>query len=225
MGMLTRWVARRAGPEWSGWSDEAYLDESYQQRLREVQRHLGHCLNLAGPGAVRIISVCAGDGRDVLGALRFHPRRTDVSAFLVESDEQSVLTGRDRCATSGLTRQVTFVHGDATDFATYRNKAPGDVALLCGVWGHVPPTERARLVAGLASLVKPGGLVVWTRGVGSGRHRFDEIEEHFDGSSWRRVRVSTTEDGQWAVGTHRHVGPGRELPMTGRVFRFASNSG
>jgi hypothetical protein len=217
-----RWRRQRDGQdEWSGWPDEAYRSESYQQRLDEVQAHLRECLDLAPPGPVQLVSMCAGDGRDVVGVLRSHPRRQDVQALLVESDGETVTRGAAMSLEAGLGRQVRFEVGDATDFSTYVGHVPCDIMLVCGVWGHVPPDERSSLVAGLGSLVSPGGGVVWTRGVGGGRRRFDEVEQHFAHEEWELARLTTTRDQQWAVATHRRAGP----PQRGRVFTFVANAG
>jgi hypothetical protein len=220
--MLMRWRRRVDGrDEWNGWPAEAYRSESYRQRLGEVQAHITECLDLAPPGRVRLVSMCAGDGRDVVGVLRGHPRREDVHALLVESDAESVARGAAASVEAGLGRQVRFEVGDATDFSTYVGHVPCDLMLVCGVWGHVPPDQRPRLVAGLGSLVAPGGAVVWTRGVSGGRMRFDEIEQHFAPQEWELARLTMTRDQQWAVATHRHVG----APQRGRMFTFVANAG
>ena len=55
---------------WTGWPTEAYAQKRYQRRLQAVQEHLVHCLDNAPSGAIRLVSMCAGDGRDVIGVLR-----------------------------------------------------------------------------------------------------------------------------------------------------------
>jgi hypothetical protein len=48
------------------------------RRLHVVQNLLGRALDTAPPGSVRLLSLCAGQARDVLGVVPRHPRRNDV---------------------------------------------------------------------------------------------------------------------------------------------------
>lgn len=224
--MQVRQLVRRLGWRvWSDWPEQAYQHPRYQQRLAAVQQHLAECLDLAPLGSVRILSMCAGDGRDVIGVLDSHPRRKDVVAWLVELDRQSVALGVRKAANAGLTHTVNFIYGDATDYATYQHIAPANIVLVCGVWGHVPVHERAFFVRAIATLCKPNGTVIWTRGVSLGMDRLREIQSHFAGSPWEEVRVSLTDDQKWAVATHRYCGPWLALPVSGRIFNFQRNAG
>jgi Putative methyltransferase len=220
-----RWLRRLRSREWSGWPEEAYQRERYQQRLSAVHEHLTECLNLAPQGGVRSISVCSGDGRDVLGVLEFHRRAADVAAFLVELDSHSVAAGESRVKRAGLESIVSFLNTDATIYDTYQGIAPADIILVCGVWGHVPPEERAELVTALECFCKPGGRVIWTRGVSKGTHRLEAIEAHFSGANWRKTRVSITPNEEWGVVTHQYCGLPKEIPATGRIFHFTRKVG
>jgi hypothetical protein len=197
----------------------------YQHRLRAVQAHLAERLDRAPKGPVHLVSLCAGDGRDVIGVLQSHSRRKDVKAWLVELDSQSVAQGVRQTRLAGLEAVIHYIHGDATLFATYRDLVPCEIVLVCGVWGHVPPADRAQLARALASFCKPGGAVIWTRGISKGMARFDEIQAHFDRASWEKVRVSVTPDEDWIVGTHQYRGPALHPPATGRLFNFRRNAG
>ena len=72
-------------PHWVQWH-ERYEDpdSGLSRRLRLVRRHVAEALDTAAPGPVRVLSLCAGEGRDLLGVLPGHPRREDVTATLVE---------------------------------------------------------------------------------------------------------------------------------------------
>src|SRR3990172_3609565 len=115
---LRQWLRRFGSGEWGGRAEQAYQRDAYQQRLSAVQEHLAECLDAAPPGPVHIISICAGDGRDVIGVLESHPRRDDVSAWLVVSNEQSADFGIRRGQSAGVERTVNFVNEDATDYVT-----------------------------------------------------------------------------------------------------------
>jgi hypothetical protein len=50
-------------------------DSPLAGRLRIVQRRLDELLTAAPPGPIRLISMCAGQGRDVLGVVPMHKRK------------------------------------------------------------------------------------------------------------------------------------------------------
>jgi hypothetical protein len=190
-----------------------------------VQAHLTECLEMAPRGPLRIVSMCAGDGRDVIGVLRSHPRRTEVTAWLVELDRESVAAGLRLASGAGLGKSVNFLHQDATAYETYLEIAPSDILLVCGVWGHVPVHERSPLVRAVTCFCSPGGTVIWTCGTKKGGTRLQEIQSLFTGSSWEIVRLSSTPDKRWAVATHRYNGPPNALPRGGPIFNFQRNAG
>ena len=87
---------------WSRWHDGyEQPDSNLSQRLSVVQERVREAIDRM-PGPLRLISVCAGQGRDVIGVLADHPRRTDVSAFLVELDEHNVGVARALAADAGF---------------------------------------------------------------------------------------------------------------------------
>lgn len=210
---------------WASWPDRAYQNQGYRQRLSTVQSHLAESLHGAPTGRVRILSICAGDGRDVIGVLPSHPRRADVSAALVEQSERSIKHGQADANAAGISGVVSFLHGDATLFETYRGIAPAEIVLFCGVWGHVPARERQNVVQGLSCLCRPGGVVIWTRGIAKGMDRLQQIEAAFEGRSWQKSRLSFTADQNWAVVTQRYCGPALEVPADGRFFSFETGAG
>jgi Putative methyltransferase len=210
---------------WCNWPAMSYQRVGYRKRLTAVQEHFAKCLDEAPAGPVRVVSLCAGDGRDVMRVLPTHPRRGDVKAWLVELDGASVAAGREQRAAAGLEDIVTFVHGDATDYATYWNILPCDVVLVCGVLGHVRPDERSMLVKRLTAFCKPGGHVIWTRGVKRGMARHKAFKDLFEGYSFERAHESITPDGNWGVSTYRYIGPEVVAPTKGRVFHFERKAG
>jgi hypothetical protein len=210
---------------WSGWPTEAYAENRYRLRLETVQKHLIHCLDIAPPGPLRLISICAGDGRDVIGVLQTHQRRNNMSAWLVELDPQSVAAGICYSSIVGLQDTVRFINRDATDYATFDDIAPADIILVCGVWGHVPARERVSLAGALPALCRPCGTVTWTRGISNGTARLHEIESLFMRPTWERVRITLTADKRWAVASYRYDGQAMVLPRSGRIFNFERRAG
>ena len=73
-------------------------DSPLSQRLKTVQRRLSELLTAAPAGPINLISMCAGQGRDVIGVLPHHPRGADVRAVLVELDPENVEFARASAA-------------------------------------------------------------------------------------------------------------------------------
>src|SRR5215467_1864405 len=103
-------MAGRLGPghdawvrDWVAWH-AAYDDPSspLSARLRCVQLHLSDAIDRAPAGRVSLVSLCAGQGHDVIGVLPHHPRSGDVHAVLVESDARNVALARRAAAEHGL---------------------------------------------------------------------------------------------------------------------------
>jgi hypothetical protein len=222
---LQHWFGQLRPGNWNGWLEAAYKQRRYLERLLTVQEHLAECLDIAPAGSVRIISICAGDGRDVIDVLRLHHRRIDAAAWLVELNRQSIDAGVCRATSAGLENTVRFLNQDATIYQTYKDIVPADIVLVCGVWGHVPTDERRRLVQTLAALCRRGAMVIWTRRVGPHWTRFEEIDSLFADSAWQKVRISFTTGEKWAVVTNRYCGPPTEFPAGGRFFHFRRRAG
>ncbi len=148
---------------WQEWHD-AYDDQgsSLSKRLRVVQRELGIALDECPDGPLRIVSLCAGDARDVLGVVPRHRRRDDVELVLVELDDGLLASARHRAHEIGLDR-MTAVLADAGATANYAWSLPADVLLACGIFGNVSAEDLARSVMVFAAMVRTGGSVLWTR--------------------------------------------------------------
>ncbi len=99
--------------DWYTWHDH-YDDPAtaLARRLAAVQEQIRVALDQAKPGPLRAISLCAGQGRDLVGALAGHPRRHDVRARLVELDPRNAGVARQAVQEAGLP-QVEVVTGDA----------------------------------------------------------------------------------------------------------------
>jgi hypothetical protein len=89
--------------DWYDWHDR-YDDPrtGLAGRLVLVQERIKAALDDAPPGPLRAISICSGQGTDLIGALADHPRRGDVTARLVELDPRNAETARRHAAEAGL---------------------------------------------------------------------------------------------------------------------------
>jgi hypothetical protein len=152
-GRVTDWVAWHA----------AYDDPSspLSARLRCVRSHLRDAIDQAAPGRVSLVSLCAGQGHDVIGVLPRLPRRGDVRAVLVESDERNAGLARRAAAGQGLA-QVGVCQADASPVASFADVLPADV-LLCGIFGNVSDRDIKRAVQAAPALCRAGTTVIWTR--------------------------------------------------------------
>ncbi len=148
---------------WARWH-EAYDDPSspLRGRLALVQRRLSEALAAAPPGPVSVVSLCAGQGHDVLGVLPGHPRRADVHAVLVELDPHNAALAAQRAKQADLAG-VDVRPADAALVAGYADALPADVLLLCGIFGNVSERDIARTIAAAPALCASGGTVIWTR--------------------------------------------------------------
>jgi SAM-dependent methyltransferase len=225
--------------DWTQWHDRYDTSPALLARLRIVRAHIIRGLEACPPGTVRILSICAGDGRDLIEALSDHPRSEDVHARLVELDPRLVEQGRATAAAAGLTKGVEFVSGDATVAAHYRDFAPADLVLACGVFGNVRRADASALVETLACLCRAGGSLVWTRGVpgrlrgayaraAAAGHAADPamIRELLARWDFEDVQIEETADGRFVVGTSRHRGAAPPLPAADRpLFAFTGPPG
>ena len=149
--------------DWAAWH-RAYDDPSsfLNVRLRKVQQHLSEAVGAPPAGPVRLVSLCAGQGRDVIGTLPGHPRRDDIHAVLVESDPRNAEAARRAAAQAGL-RQVEVREADAAAVPGFADALPADVLLLCGIFGNVSDEDIGFTVESASAMCRPGGTVIWTR--------------------------------------------------------------
>jgi hypothetical protein len=204
--------------DYVAWHD-AYDDptSSLAARLAIVRRRLAEALDRCPPGPIRVVSMCAGQGHDVLGVLPDHPRRDDVRARLVELEERNASVARRRAA--GLAVEV--VTGDAGRLDAYLGAVPADVVLAAGIFGNVPDDDVRRTVLHLPMLCAPGATVLWTRR----RDRDDltgAIEGWFREAGFERRHLDVDERHPFSVGTEVLVGPPAALDPSLVLFRFTS---
>ncbi len=182
-----------------------------------VQARLGEALDRFRPGPVQVVSMCAGQGRDVLGVLAHHRRAGDVVARLVESDPRNAALARQGASPFA---GVEVVEADAGCTDAYVGAVPADIVLACGVFGNISDDDIHRTVAAFPSLCAPGAAVIWTR------HRrapdlTPQVRDWFRSAGCAAAAFDASEDTLMAVGWHRLTG--EVLPFrTGQyLFRFS----
>ena len=127
-----------------------------------VQQRLAERLAAAPAGPLQLISICAGQGRDVIPVLQRHARRGDVRAALLEIDEENVSIARRLAAGAGLT-QLEVVQVDASFSDPYTPFVPSEIVLACGIFGNISNADLEGTVRNLSMLCRPGAAVIWTR--------------------------------------------------------------
>jgi Putative methyltransferase len=135
---------------------------SLSERLRVVQQRLGEALDAAAQGPLRLISMCAGQGRDVVPVIARHPRRDDVRAALLEIDRDNAAYARQLARSVGL-EQITVVEADASTSDPYQPYVPADILLACGIFGNITDADLENTVRHLSMLCATGASVIWTR--------------------------------------------------------------
>lgn len=205
--------------DWLAWHDP-YDDpsSSLSRRLEVVQRHLAAALDRCGDGSIPILSMCAGQGRDLFGVLERHLRAPDITARLVELDERNVAIASGRAAQLDSSR-IEVVEGDAGVTDAYVGIAPATIVLACGVFGNISDSDIKTTVAALPTLCSAGATVIWTR------HRRSPdltptIRRWFTEAGFQEEAFEALAGTSVGVGVHRLVGQPRAFEPGRRLFTF-----
>lgn len=204
--------------DWDAWHRHYDDDGSaLAGRLRVVQRDLARALTEAPrdpDGTVRLVAMCAGEGRDVLPVLAAHDG--PVGAVLVELDPDLAAKAR-AAAPDGVSVRV----GDAGDPGTYAGLPPAHIVMACGVFGNTTVADAHRTIEALPGLLADDGLVIWTRGhFGSdGPDPAEDLREHFAASGFAELSFTKPDDAHFRVGLNRLVRRPARVGA-GRMFSF-----
>jgi len=126
-----------------------------------VKRQLSLALDEAANGPIRLVSMCAGQGRDVIDVLETHPRGPDVNARLVEFDPEIAEGARSRARRAGLSSLEVIV-GDAGLADSYQGSVPADVLVVCGVFDNLTLDDITRTIHHDARSRESGRLEPWS---------------------------------------------------------------
>jgi hypothetical protein len=203
--------------DWKGWHAQ-YDDPAspMAQRLAVVQQQIALALERAAPGPVRLLSLCAGKGGDVLPVLAMHPRGRDVRGRLVELDPDLAAAARAAAPPS-----IEVLTADAGDTGACAGAVPADVLLLCGIFGNVPDEDIARTAAAVPALLAAGGTVIWTR------HRrapdlTPQVRSWFTAAGVAETAFIAAPGEGWAVGAGVLQVPSAPLTGIRRLFTFTA---
>jgi hypothetical protein len=205
---VSEWV------EWHRGYDDGHV---LGQRLSVVQDLIRSALDSRPPGPIRIISMCAGDGRDLLGVLPGHPRRADVHARLVELDPE--LAARARARATAVSPRIEVVNADASTTTAYAGAVPADIVLVCGVFGNITDDDIRHTIEQLPSLCAPAAVVVWTRCT-LAPDLTPAVRTWFDAGGFSELSFVAIPDTTFGVGANLLVSPLRTFERDVRLFTF-----
>jgi hypothetical protein len=207
------------GTDWFEWHRH-YEDPGsrFSRRLAVLQRQLGCVLDRAAPGRITVVSVCAGQGHDLLGVLADHPRRHDVVATLIELDPGNAAMARSRARELGLSG-ISVAQADAGLSDAYVGAVPASLIILSGFWTYLDEADVARTLAFLPQICARGAIVVWARG----RSRINSaarIRSLFQRAGFAEIYAEDIEHPGLHVGVERFEGIPLALETGRRLFRF-----
>jgi hypothetical protein len=205
--------------DWQAWHED-YADPSsaLSRRLHVVQGHIRRWLEETAPAEVRVTSVCAGDGRDLLAVLAARTDAGRVSCLLVERDPDLASRADASARGTGLTG-ITVSCADAGTTDAYVGQDPADLVLLCGVLGNVSDADAFGTIDALPMLCAAGATVVWTR------HRREPdltpaLRRQFMVAGFAEESFTAPENAHWSVGVHRLTRAPQPLRPGRRLFAF-----
>jgi hypothetical protein len=205
--------------DYVAWHDH-YDDpgSSLSLRLLVVQDQIASALDELPPGPVRFVSLCAGQGRDVLTVARRHRRGADLQGRLVEAAPENVAAARatiERHALEG----IEVVEADAGQSDVYDGAVPADLVVACGVFGNIPDDDVRATIEQLPMLCAPGARVVWTR------HPREDgivtmIEAWFAKAGYEPLALVVPRGDLFGVGAARFTGTPEPWRAGVRFFEF-----
>jgi hypothetical protein len=205
--------------DYVAWHDEYDTPGSrLHQRLQVVIELIGRALDGSPPGPVRFVSLCAGQGHDVLTVASTHGRGTDLEGRLVELDPDNVAAARSRISELGCTR-IEVSAADAGSTEAYEGAVPAELVVACGIFGNVSLDDIERTIRALPSLCARDAWVVWTRhprepGV------LSAIDGWLEAAGFERHALVVDEEAWFGVGLHRLAADPAPFTPSQRLFTF-----
>ncbi len=211
--------------DWTDWHQRYDTSDSLAARLNIVREQVVAAIDECPVGPVTIVSLCAGDGRDVIAALTEHPRREDASAWLLDTHLESLVRGEAMAEQARIAGQVRFIQADAGLAASYAGLAPADIVLLSGFLGHIRREDIPCLIANLPMLCKTQGFVIWNKHLvaNGGPATVPAIREKLESVRFEEVYFQATGPEGYAVGRACFRGKSIELEPARLLFEFVND--
>lgn len=215
---VLRGYALFAMRDWIKWHQGYdHPDSLLSQRLVVVSQMIREALDIAPPGEIRVLSLCAGDGRDLVLATFDHPRVADISGLLVELNPQ--LAQQAATNVIKVNANLRVKNADAGDTGEFRNALPIDLLLLCGIFGNITNEDIQRTITAVPAICRSGATVIWTR------HRREpditpKIRGWFDAAGCNPTKFVSPGIDSFAIGCERRMTTTDETQLPERLFAF-----
>ncbi|MBO0767257.1 MAG: class I SAM-dependent methyltransferase [Solirubrobacterales bacterium] len=204
--------------DWYAWHHEYGDPESeLSNRLAVVQAEIRRVLPEHPAEAFQVVSICAGQGHDIIGVLADYPHADRVKVRLVELNPDNVAQIRARAEAAN--RELEVIEGDAADTALYAGAVPADLVLAVGIFGNVSDADVLRTIDGLAAFTKPGGSVIWSRGRGIVPDITPQIRSRFAAAGFVETAFHAPDGARFQIGANRYEGQAVRLSQ-GHLFSF-----
>ena len=211
-----RMVELRDYVEWHKQYDDPGSDLSW--RLRTVQAYLHEALDRHS-GAIRILDLCSGDGRDLLEVLAARSDARRVRATLVELHPKIAEQARSRAAGAGLHGvEVRGVDAGVSD--NLLGAVTAEIVLMVGIFGNISDTDLERTIKTAPQLCAEGASLLWSRGRDR-TDRNDRVRAWFEEAGFAEVHYDERDTGSRpALGMMRFGGSVQALETGKRLFAF-----
>jgi hypothetical protein len=208
----------RGTKDWYSWhAAYADSDSSLSRRLRVIQQEIESWLDERSDPSLTVVSLCAGQGRDLLEVLANRPDAARIRGHLVEYDQRNVAVARDTIRTAGLS-EVTVLHADAGDLATYSGMPPADLVLLVGVLGNISDSDVRATIAALPQMCAAGATLIWTR-TRKAPDLTPAVRRWLATAGFVERAFHAPDDVRFSVGVHRFLGQPQTLRPNRTLFR------
>jgi hypothetical protein len=207
--------------DWVAWHADYDADTPLARRLAIVQEQVARALAARQGTEIRVLSLCSGEGRDLIVPLASASPAADVRGLLVELDPTLAARAREGILAAGIAG-LEVRQGDAGTTATFADAVPADLVLLCGIFGNISDEALERTVRMAPSFCSPGATVIWTR------HRrppdiTPRVRRWFAASGFRHEAFVRVPESLSSVGVERLVGNPQPFVAGVRLFDFEAS--
>jgi hypothetical protein len=172
-------------------------------------------------GQGTVLSLCAGDGRDVLQVLAARDDSSRIQTTLLELHPVLAQRARDVAAASGLAN-VTVRAVDAGNSTAYAGAVPADLVIMIGIFGNISDDDVRRTIMTAPQLCRTGATLLWSRATspddGNSLVRSVLPAAGFVELDYREF--DSGEEERAALGSARYDGPPQPLITGQQLFTF-----
>ncbi len=210
--------------DWFEWHQVYTHPESRaSRRLAAVQHVLHEALDELPPGPFGVISLCAGQGDDILGVLAGHDRRADARVTMVEVDPRNVRQALERALGADIPH-VRGVAADAGNSDSLAGAPRASLVILAGMTAHISTADFARLIGWLPRICDTGAIVVWNQRSDLGTAwSIREARGAFRRAAFHDARLESPAKGRFRVFAHRFAGAPQPFEPGVRLFTFVAS--